>query len=187
MFITIEGIDGSGKSTISKLFARQADSALYKTPPKNIISKRDEIDAKATPIDHYRFYLDGIYTASKEIWQFLASGKNVVCDRYWLTTYVYHIVMGVSVNINDFLSITQPDLTVLLLVSNNIQAKRFLERGMSIGDRRMINRQLELAREYKRALTNFKIPQLTINTDYDCPAEVVEKIQAHIDAYMQTP
>ena len=184
MFIVIEGIDYSGKSTASKLLAKQADFTLYKTPPKNISSKRDEIDAKASPIDHYRFYLDGIYTASKEIWELLALGKNVICDRYWLTTYVYHVVMGVSVNINDFSNIIQPDLTVLLLVSNNIQAKRFLERGMSTGDRRMINRQLDLAREYKRALTKFEIPQLIISTDYDCPAEVADKIQAHINAYM---
>ena len=183
MFITIEGIDCAGKSTISKLFAKQTDSVLYKTPPKNISQKRDEVDANASPADHYHFYLDGIYAASKEIWEFLASGKNVVCDRYWLSTYVYHLVMGVSVNIDDFSNIILPDLTVLLLVSKDIQAKRFLERGMSIGDRRMINYQLELAREYKRAITKFEIPQLIINTDHNRPDEVVEKISARIEVY----
>ena len=183
MFITIEGIDCAGKSTISKLFAKQTDSVLYKTPPKNISLKRDEVDANASPADHYRFYLDGIYTASKEIWEFLASDKNVVCDRYWLTTYVYHVVMGWSVNIDDFSNITQPDLTVLLLVSKDIQAKRFLERGMSIGDRRMVNRQLELAREYKRAITRFEIPQLIINTDHNPPGDVVEKILTYTEAH----
>jgi len=184
LFISIEGIDCSGKSTVSKLLVKQTDSVLYKTPPKNIILERDKVDAKASPIDHYRFYLDGIYTASKEIWEILASGKNVICDRYWLTTYVYHIVMGVSVNVDDFLNITHPDLTVVLLVSKDTQVKRFLKRGMSIGDKRMINFQSELAREYKRALSKLEIPQLIINTDYDFPVEVAEKIQAHINAYM---
>lgn len=183
MFITIEGIDCTGKSTISKLFAKQTDSVLYKTPPKNISPKRDEVDAKASPADHYHFYLDGIYTASKEIWEFLAAGKNVVCDRYWLTTYVYHIVMGLPVNIDDFSNITQPNLTVLLLVSKDIQAKRFLERGMSIGDRRMINHQFELAREYKRAIAKFEIPQLIIDTDYNCPNDIVEKVSAYIETH----
>ena len=180
MFIAIEGIDCTGKSTVSKLLAAQNDSVLYMTPPKSIYAKRDEIDAKASPFDHYRFYLDGVYTASKEIWDFLALGKDVVCDRYWLTTYVYHIVMGVSVNIDDFSNITQPDLTVLLLVSSDIQAKRFLERGMSIGDRRMINHQSELSHEYKRAITKIEMSRLVINTDRICPAEVVDKIQANI-------
>ncbi len=184
MFISIEGIDCSGKSTVSKLLVKQIDSVLYKIPLKNIILERDEVDAKASPMDHYRFYLDGIYTASKEIWEILASGKNVICDRYWLTTYVYHIVMGVSVNVDDFLNIIHPDLTVVLLVSKNTQTKRFLKRGMSIGDKRMINFQSELAREYKRALSKLEIPQLIINTDYDFPVEVAEKIQAHINVYM---
>lgn len=179
MFIVIEGIDCSGKTTVSKLLAKQSESVLYKTPPKNIAAERDVVDAMASPIDHYRFYLDGIYTASKEIWEILASGKNVICDRYWLTTYVYHVVMGVSVNVEDFSAIARPDLTVLLLVSSDVQTKRFLDRGMSIGDRRMINHQLALAREYKLAISKFQIPQLIINTDHDCPAEVVEKIQVH--------
>ena len=86
-------------------------------------------------------------------------------------------------NIDDFSNITQPDLTVLLLVSKDIQAKRFLERGMSIGDRRMVNRQLELAREYKRAITRFEIPQLIINTDHNPPGDVVEKILTYTEAH----
>lgn len=183
MFIAIEGIDCSGKTTVSRLLAKQFGYVLYKTPPKNIVAERDAIDAKASPVDHYRFYLDGIYTASKEIWDILASGRNVVCDRYWLSTFVYHVVMGVSVNIDDFATITQPDLTVLLLVSSDVQAKRFLDRGMSVGDRRMINQQLSLASEFKRALSKYQMPQLVINSDHDCPAEVVEKIQTHINAY----
>ncbi len=185
MFIVIEGIDCTGKSTISKLLAKYTDSVLYKTPPKNISAKRDKVDANASPAGHYLFYLDGIHTASKEIWEFLASGKDVVCDRYWLSTYVYHVVMGLSVNIDDFSKITQPDLTVLLLVSKDIQVKRFIKRGMSIGDRRMINRQFELAREYKRVITKFEIPHLIINTDHNNPDDVVEKILAHIESRAQ--
>lgn len=179
MFIVIEGIDCSGKSTVSRMLAEQRDAILYRTPPKNIIAQRDEIDAKATPIEHYRFYLDGICTASKEIWEVLASGKEVVCDRYWLSTYVYHIVMEVFVNTDDFSGITKPDLTVLLLVSSDVQAKRFLERGMSIGDRRMSSRQFILAKEFKKAMVKLSIPQLIINTDHYCPAEIVDKIQAY--------
>lgn len=180
MFIEIEGIDASGKTTVSKLLAGQMEAVLYKTPPKQLVSKRDEIDANASPKEHYLFYLNGVQIASKEIWDMVASGKNVVCDRYWLSTYVYHVVMGLAVDINDFANITKPDLTILLLVSSDIQMKRFLDRGMSIGDRRMINRQADLAREYKRALAFFEIPQLVIDTDHDCPAEIVEKIKTYL-------
>lgn len=184
MFIVLEGIDCCGKSTTARLLAKQLDAVLYKTPPDNIIKRRDEIDANASALEHYLFYLDGIKTASTAIWDLLSSGENVVCDRYWLTTYVYHKIMGVSVNINDFSNITLPDLTVLLLVSSDIQARRFLDRGMSIGDKRMANYQVDLAREYKHMLVKEDIPQLIINTDHNCPAEVVERIQIYLDAYI---
>ncbi|MFH1745190.1 MAG: AAA family ATPase [bacterium] len=180
MFIVIEGIDCSGKSTASRLFAKENNYVLYKTPPKDIILERDRVDADASPLEHYRFYLGGIHTASRDIWELLASGKNVVCDRYWPTTYIYHKVMGVDVNIDDFSDVTKPDLTVLLLVSSEIQTRRFLDRGMSIGDRRMANSQIELAREYRRVLSQLGIPQLVINTDHNSPAEVVERIQADV-------
>jgi dTMP kinase/UMP-CMP kinase 2 len=179
MFLAIEGRDCTGKTTVSKLF-NNLGFVSYKTPPKSISAKRDAIDANATPIDHYHFYLNGIQIASREIEQLLSVGKNVVVDRYWLSTYVYHVVMGLVVKIDDFSDIVKPDLTVLLTVSNGIQAKRFIERGMSIGDRRMINRQAELDSEYKKAVKKFVTPRMIISTDDSSPMDIFCKIKSEL-------
>ncbi len=180
IFIDIEGPDCSGKSAVSRLFAKETGWILRKTPHEELRGERHEVDAQATPKDHYMFYLDGIFKSSKDFAEILASGEKIICDRYWLTTYVYHLVMGVKVDINDFKGITTPDLTILLLVDKEVQAKRMLERGMSAGDRRMLNHQLEISQTYQEVLKKTGIPQLTINTSYLSQKEVVEKIKKTI-------
>lgn len=105
MFIDLGGVDGAGKTTIARLLSKETGAVCYATPPKKLAGYRNKIDAEASPLEHYKFYLEGVRIASKEIWEMLAEGQNVICDRYWLTTYVYHKVMGVAVEtINLFLS-----------------------------------------------------------------------------------
>lgn len=180
MFIVIEGVDCSGKSTVANLLAKRLNGVLYRTPPKTLLAERSRVDANARPEDHYRFYLKGLHLASLEIKHLLANNENVVCDRYWLTTYVYHKVMSVLVDLNDFADIIKPCFTALLLVSSDTQAKRFLERGMSAGDLRMINHQRELAKEYVRLLNFSGDPHIIIETDTILPVEVSKKVATFI-------
>lgn len=180
MFIVLEGVDASGKSTIGRLFSRKSGFELYSTPPKKFIEKRTIIDAEASAYEHFRFYSEALRIASDEIWELLSSGKNVICDRYWLSTIVYHRVMGLKVQKTDIGEIVDPDLTILLLVGEDVQAKRLLERGMSEGDRRMINHQLEIAREYKRIVSEGRFPAEIINTDHFEPQEIVDRIMTSI-------
>lgn len=180
MFIALEGIDCSGKTTVTQLLAAQEGMVSYATPPKAFRQQRERVDAEASPEEHYRFYLESMKIASAEISALLGAGSSVVCDRYWLTTYVYHRVMGLQVNITDFADLIMPDLTVLLLVCPDIQAERFLQRGLSAGDRRMINVQAQLEREYINALADLKLRSCAINTDHLTPQEVVRKVQSEL-------
>ena len=69
-----------------------------------------------------------------------------------------------------------PNLTVFLMVDPDEQARRLLERGLSAGDRRMINRQEALAREYKRCIAKLENPVCAISTDHLTPIEIVERV-----------
>jgi thymidylate kinase len=180
MFLALEGIDCSGKTTITQLLAAQEGMIPYATPPTAYRNQRERIDAEASPEEHYRFYLDGMRVASSEISIMLAKGGSVVCDRYWFTTYVYHRVMGLDVDAADFANMIMPDLTVLLLVSKEVQAERFLKRGLSAGDRRMINVQSLLEREYIDALSRLNIKSCAINTDHLTPQQVVQKVLSEL-------
>ncbi len=175
MFLALEGVDCTGKSTVAQLLARSLDAVPYATPPRVIADRRELIDRDASPLDHYRFYLSGNRIASDEISELLSVGQCVVCDRYWLTTLVYHQVMGVSTRYEDFADLRQPAVTVLLTVSSQVQAERFLARGMSAGDRRMLNDQQRLAEAYREhvPLTG---RYLLVDTDYMNPMEVASHI-----------
>ena len=180
MMIDFEGVDASGKSETAQLLAQRLGAVFYQTPAKSKAIERQRVDANATAEEHYRYYLKDLFEVAAEISAELAAGRIVVCDRFKLTTKVYHRVMGVSVNDADFAGLLLPDVIVYLTVEKDIQAKRFLVRGLSAGDRRMINRQADLVSEYETSLRDEKCKIIRINTSYLDKAEVVERIVANL-------
>jgi deoxyguanosine kinase len=179
MFIVFEGVDASGKTTISKLLADCLGGVHYVTPPKRYLTQREEVDRNANAEEHFRFYLLGIREASAEIWELLSEGRIVVADRYWVSTYVYHVVMGAKVTRTDFSGIVLPNATVLLTVSPEVQAYRFVNRGMSAGDRRMLNQQEILAREFRKALVAEK-NLVALDTSNLTPSGAVAQVLADL-------
>ena len=180
MFIVIEGGDGVGKSTTVDLLSKRLSAESYHTPPKAYMSKRDEIDKNASPVEHYEFYREGVFEASKEIRSLVKNGKNVVCDRYFLSTYTYHRVMGVDAKKEDFDGILRPDLTVILSVDHSIQIDRIIERGMSEGDKRMLEKQIEITAAFYRDVLELELPFLIIDTGLFRPEQVVDIIESTV-------
>lgn len=169
MFITLEGSDGCGKTTLCTILAERIGAIAYATPPKKYLHMREKVDKNASVEEHYRFYRDGIYDASDEINVMLQNGDKIISDRYWLTTYVYHHVMGMSVSKNDFSSVVQPDLTVILALNHDVQMERMLHRGMSIGDRRVLDKQREITKVFYQFALEIGIPFVVINTQHFSP------------------
>lgn len=95
-FVTFEGIDGSGKSTISKLVSEMLRSTGYDTiwtyePTDSTIGKfvQECIRSQTDPfITSFTFIADRIQHC-KHIQQWLDDGKIVLCDRYAESTYAY--------------------------------------------------------------------------------------------------
>ena len=178
MFIVLEGADGTGKSTLCSVLSKKLGATPYACPPKKYQELRTSIDRNVSAEEHYRFYLNGNYDASKEIAELLKKGEKVVCDRYWLSTYTYHQIMGVPVSRSDFQSIIFPTLTVLLAVKHEVQIARMFHRGMSVGDIRALEKQREIADMYYRNVLEFNIPFLFLDTQRFSPeacAEIVAR------------
>lgn len=169
MFVVLEGGDGCGKTTLCAVLAQRMGATAYATPPRKYLQMRERVDKNASAEEHYRFYRDGIYDASDEIGAMLQSGNKIVSDRYWLTTYVYHHVMGVSVSKNDFASIVQPDLTVILALNHDVQMERMLHRGMSVGDRRVLDKQREIAKVFYQVVMELGISFVVVDTQRFSP------------------
>jgi dTMP kinase len=95
-FVTFEGIDGSGKSTISKLVYKKLKSLDYDVvltyePTDSWIGKVVQkcIETKTDPyITAFTFIADRIEHC-KKIKNWLEKGKIVICDRYAESTYAY--------------------------------------------------------------------------------------------------
>ena len=95
-FVTFEGIDGSGKSTVSrevykKLKSDGYDAVLTFEPTDSWIGKivQKNIETKSDPfVTAFTFIADRI-DHCKKIRKWLESGKIVLCDRYSESTYAY--------------------------------------------------------------------------------------------------
>jgi thymidylate kinase len=169
MFVVLEGADGTGKTTLCGVLAEKLGARSYSTPPKKYTELRTSIDKNASEDEHYRFYRDGVYDASDEIETLMKNGCDVVCDRYWLTTYTYHRIMGAKVSKDDFQHITIPTLTVVLALNHEVQINRMIRRGMSVGDRRVLDKQREISIAFYEDAVDFNIPFILIDTQRFSP------------------
>ena len=95
-FITFEGIDGSGKSTISKLVYKKLknygyDVILTFEPTDSWIGKivQKNIKIKSDPIETSFIFIADRINHCKKIKKWLDQGKIVLCDRYAESTYAY--------------------------------------------------------------------------------------------------
>ena len=95
-FVTFEGIDGSGKSTIAKkvyekLKKQGINVVLTYEPTDTWIGKQVQkcIESKTDPfVTAFTFIADRIQHC-KQIQQWMDEGKIVICDRYAESTYAY--------------------------------------------------------------------------------------------------
>ena len=95
-FVTFEGIDGSGKSTIiktvfEKLKSNDYDVVLTFEPTNSWVGKIVQkcIMTKSDPfVTAFTFIADRV-DHCKKIQKWLDSGKIVLCDRYAESTYAY--------------------------------------------------------------------------------------------------
>jgi len=95
-FVTFEGIDGSGKSTVSKLVYEKLkndgyDVVLTYEPTDSFIGKMVQkcIETDSDPfVTAFTFIADRI-DHCKKIQKWLDDDKIVLCDRYAESTYAY--------------------------------------------------------------------------------------------------
>jgi thymidylate kinase len=128
-FIVVEGIDGSGKTTVCKILSQKIGAKFYKTPSFPFSDIRTLIDKKVNLKSRFFFYLSSVFHASYEINEILKE-KTVVCDRYILSTLCYHRAAEPYFKTFDEnkMDILQPDLTFYLEADYNIRVRRIAQR-----------------------------------------------------------
>lgn len=135
--ISIEGIDGSGKTTQSKLLTgklkERGYDAIYTREPTNgpigTIIKREVLRRGKRPppvVEAVLFAADRLNHVEKEIKPALEKGKVIICDRYVHSSLAYQGSAGISLKwirkINKFAP--KPDLAIYLDVKPEIGLSR---------------------------------------------------------------
>ncbi|HEC80858.1 MAG TPA: dTMP kinase, partial [Thermoplasmatales archaeon] len=95
-FVTFEGIDGSGKSTVSKgvydwLKKEGLDVVLTFEPTSGFIGETVKrcVEENCSPVTTALLFIADRVEHCKKIRGWLSDGKIVLCDRYADSTYAY--------------------------------------------------------------------------------------------------
>lgn len=170
----LEGLSGSGKTTIGKKLARAMHAKFCSTPLGPFAKTRSVIDnASVSPNARFFFYLGGVLDAWGTLHRLLAT-HDVVCDRYFLTTYCYHKAIGATPpsSLNNLLQ--EPDFTFLITCKEEERRRRLGNRGLDVNDKREV--QLRSDRKFLQEYRKFHLAEID-NTPRD-PNLAVEKILA---------
>ena len=142
-FVTFEGIDGAGKTTVSRLVGdsfRSAGARVFLTTEPTATWLGDAVrrayDDDVGPIAESFLFLADRAAHVNEIRTHLENGELVLCDRYADSTYAYQgaRLEGVVSDPVRFLQrateawIVPPDLTLLLRVPAELGLKRIQAR-----------------------------------------------------------
>ncbi len=142
-FVTFEGIDGSGKTTVSRLVAGALESRGQRTflteEPTRLWTgeavRRAYKDDVGPVAEAFLFFADRA-AHQEEIRRQLAVGALVLCDRYADSTYAYQGARLAGI-VKEPLAYLQrmahpwlavPDLTLLLRVSPEVALARISDR-----------------------------------------------------------
>lgn len=134
VFISLDGVDGVGKTTVAKLLAADGSFQYHKSPAGPFAQLRKEVDAHATPLERYCFYRLATQFNSVQISQLLET-NSVVCDRYIASTAAYHIAMDARIRvIHNDAGLLKPHFAFLLGARSEVRDKRILERAKVLSD-----------------------------------------------------
>ena len=188
MFIVIEGADGAGTTTQSKLladhFRAQGREVVLTFEPtlshvgqvaRQAVTAMEDIDERSVAL---LFAADRIEHCERVIRPALARGAFVICDRYVMSSLVYQTLslFGSPEAEGRFDWICQinseairPDLTILLDVTPEVCLERIHERGGEVDEIETLENISMLRELYSEAydLTYFSRRMHAISSDGD--------------------
>jgi len=139
-FIVLEGIEGCGKGTQTKLlsdFLSQKGEVLIKKYPEygkpigdlinDWLHKKHELNVDTQALLYFADFIKD--KSSLENW--LKDGKMVVADRYFTTTIVYQYINGLPLEkmleLAKLFDLRKPDITIYIRISPEESFKRKME------------------------------------------------------------
>ncbi|KAM6221558.1 UMP-CMP kinase 2, mitochondrial [Rhynchocyon petersi] len=137
--IAIEGLDATGKTTVTQSVSDSLKAVLLKSPPSCVAQWRKIFDDEPTIIRR-AFYSLGNYIVASEIAK-ESTQSPVIVDRYWHSTATYALATEISGGLQYLppahhhiyqwpKDLLKPDLVLLLTVSPEEREQRIAGRGL---------------------------------------------------------
>lgn len=136
-FIVFEGVDGAGKSTVSRLVADSLGASHLESPINEFGKIRKFVVDNLSENGKFFYYLASNFELSSYV-RANRMTKPIVCSRYFHSTLIGHASRQ-YLNIEDFckhLPVSQvefeaPDLTIFLSLTEDAQRSRINARSAS--------------------------------------------------------
>lgn len=192
LFIAIEGIDGSGKSTQAKNIAKRLEAEGHKVyltfePTdmrigkmiRSILGGKEKADEKVIAALFVADRLDHLLHETNGIIKKLEEGYTVITDRYYFSSYAYHgahVDMDWVIASNNMAAQTlKPDVNIFVDVSPEVAMKRINANRESIEIYETLDNLKAVQAQYLRAFEKLKKEEhiVTVNGD-ETPEKVTE-------------
>ena len=178
--IVVEGLDGVGKTTVSRLLATELRAEWGTTPCTDARALRGIVDAWVDPA-RLLFYAASVIQAGQHYQQALNSGRDVVLDRYWLTTLAYACDTSILAGLEPW--VLPADITLFVTLDEQERRRRLQGRGMTEADRLSLAPAPSLRAKYQRYLSHPAAGTgIEVNLGTRNPDEACRLIAQHVSA-----
>lgn len=138
--IVIEGLDATGKTTLTESLTQTVTGVLLKSPPESLAPLRTRFDCEP-PLIRRAFYALGNYITAGQIAR-ESSKAPVIVDRYWHSTAAYAIATAVRGGLGKLPAggsevyrwpedLLRPSLVLLLTLDPAERQRRLRGRGLA--------------------------------------------------------
>jgi dTMP kinase len=185
-FVIIEGMDGSGKTTVGDQLAKQLGYQFFDSLPTPYREHHADFRDRLSRDGFHLYMMSMLKTMSETIGAMRDDGKGVVMSRYYQTTVSYHTARNLFAGKKDYLKIDldplkleKPSHAFFLHVEEPERVRRLQSRGaLSVEDQETLNsgfREILVAEYAKHGMQR-------VDATVDGPKEVANKLMALVKA-----
>lgn len=203
LFIALEGIDGSGKSTQSKRLAETLTDMGHKVYTtfeptdsrigmmiRDIFSHRMEGDHRVIAALFVADRLNHLLNSQDGILKKLDEGYTVITDRYYFSSYAYHSVhmdMDWVIKANALSAeLLRPDLNIYIDISPEVSMERINKGRTSVEMYETLENLTIVSQKYQQAFELLSDVEKIVKIDGNRHADViVEDIKQQVMSLMQ--
>jgi len=205
LFIALEGIDGSGKSTQVKLLTEKLEQSGLKvystfeptdspigTIIRNIFRGNMEGDHRTIAALFVADRLDHLLNKSNGILKKMEEGYTVISDRYYFSSYAYHgthMPMDWVIEANSLCAeLLRPDITVFIDVPPEVSIQRLNNDREIIEMYESLENLKKVREKYYEAFEKLKEEEKIFITEGDrSPGDIFTDIWNRLESIVNSP